>query len=297
MKVNGHDVEQVRTFSEKELDDLIKQSPYYGATSNDVDWVEKVRMQGGVQKWVDHSISVTVNLPEDITEDVVAQVYMAAWESGCKGITVYREGSRSGVLISDKDKKEEKTVSEIIKESDAPRRPKKLECDILRFQNNHEKWIGFIGLYGENDDPYEIFTGMLDSFPVPNYVEKGWIVKEKNNGDPSRYDFVYIDKDGYEQTMKGLNRAFNPLYWTVAKLISGILRHGMPIPILYNLIDTLDLGDDSISSWKNGVKRMFKKFIKDGTEVTGHSCPECQNEKLKFQDGCVSCDCGWSKCS
>lgn len=296
MKVNGHNVEDVRKQSDDYLKELIKLSPYNNATSADVDWVEKVRMQGEVQKWVDHSISVTVNLPENVTEDVVAKVYMTAWESGCKGITVYREGSRSGVLISNKDKKEDKTVSEIIKDNDAPKRPKKVECEIMRFQNNHEKWIGFLGLYGKDKRPIELFTGMIDSFPIPTYVDKGWIVKEKNGDNKSRYDFVYIDKDGYEQTIKGLNRAFNPNFWNIAKLISGILRHGMPIPNVYNLIDTLEL-EDGIVSWKTGVKRMFKKFIKDGTEVTGQKCPECQNEKLKFQDGCVSCDCGWSKCS
>jgi ribonucleoside-diphosphate reductase alpha chain len=296
LKVKGYNVDEVKLYSQNDLQKLVELSPYFGATSNDVDWVEKVKMQGRVQKWVDHSISVTVNLPEDISEEIVAKVYMAAWESGCKGITVYREGSRSGVLVSDK-KEEKKSVDEIIKESNAPKRPKKLECDILRFQNNHEKWIGFIGLYGKDKQPYEIFTGMLDSFSVPHYVEKGWIVKEKDNG-VSRYDFVYIDKDGYEQVMKGLNRAFNPLYWTVAKLVSGLLRHGMPIPIIYNLLDSLNLGEENtITSGKNGIKRMFKKFIKDGTEVSGHKCPECGNEKLKFQDGCVSCDCGWSKCS
>ena len=251
-------------------------------------------MQGAVQKWVDHSISVTVNLPEETAEDIVAKVYIAAWESGCKGITVYRDGSRSGVLIS--DKKQDKTVSEIIKETTAPKRPEKLECDILRFQNNHEKWIGFTGLLEKR--PYEIFTGILESFPIPHYVEKGWIVKVKEVGsENSRYDFVYTDKDGYEQTMKGLNRAFNSAFWNYARLISGILRHGMPIPNVISLVNTLHLDEDGILSWKNGVNRMLKKHIKNGTVVKGLKCPDCGNEKLKYQDGCVSCDCGWSKCS
>jgi ribonucleotide reductase alpha subunit len=229
-------------------------------------------------------------------KDVDSYIINGVAVHNCKGITVYRDGSRSGVLISDK-KIDKKTGIEIIKETHAPKRPKKLECNIVKFQNNHEKWIGFVGLYGEDKKPYEIFTGTNDSFLIPNYVEKGWIIKEKDyETNVSRYDFLYIDKDGYEQTLKGLNRAFNSAFWNYAKLISGILRHGMPIPSIISLIDTLHLDENSISSWKNGVKRMLKVFIKDGTVATGIKCPECGNEKLKYQDGCVSCDCGYSKC-
>ena len=293
MEINGYDLEEVRKYSEEQLNDLISKSPYNKATSNDVDWVEKVRMQGEIQKWVDHSISVTVNLPNDATEEIVSKVYMAAHEHGCKGITVYRDGSRNGVLITNK----EKSSAEGIKETTAPKRPKKIACDVIRFQNQREKWIGFTGIYGEDKKPYEIFTGMLDSFTIPSYVENGWIIKEKDyETNISRYDFVYTDKDGYEQVVKGLNRAFNSDYWNYAKLISGILRHGMPLTSVNSLIDTLKLDDNSLSTWKSGVKRMLKKYIKDGTVAKGVKCPDCGNTKLRYQDGCCTCDCGWSKC-
>ena len=259
-------------------------------------------MQGQVQKWVDHSISVTVNLPKDTTEEIVSQVYLEAWKSGCKGITVYRDGSRSGVLVS--NNKEEKSVDELIRESNAPKRPKILECDILRFQNNKEKWIGFVGLI--NGQPYEIFTGKLDSFQVPTFVESGWIKKNKETKKDddgkeyksSRYDFVYVDKDGYEQEMRGLSRAFDREYWNYGKMCSAILRHGMPIPSTINLIDSLYLNGDSVVSWKSGIKRMLKKYIIDGENVQGQKCPECGNTELKFESGCVQCPkCGWSRCS
>lgn len=297
LKIKGYNLDDVKKYDENELKELIKLSPYHNATSADVNWVEKVKMQGRVQQWVDHSISVTVNLPENTTEEIVSKVYLAAWESGCKGITVYRDGSRSGVLIS--DKKQDKSVSDIIKETNAPKRPKKIECDVLRFKNNHEKWIGFTGLYGDDKRPYEIFTGIEESFPIPTYVKKGWIVKEKVKEDNimvSRYDFLYVDKDGYDQTIKGLNRAFNPIFWNYARLLSGVLRHGMPIPNVISLVDTLHIDEDGISSWKTGVKRMFKEYIKNGTEVKGGVCPDCGNTKLIYQSGCASCDCGWSKC-
>lgn len=298
--INNYDVEEVKSLSQLELNKIIEKSPYYKATSNDVDWVEKVNMQGQVQKWVDHSISVTVNLPNDSTEKVVSDVYLTAWKSGCKGITVYRDGSRNGVLISDT---KEKSVDDIIKENNAPKRPSKLECDILRFQNNKEKWIGFVGLI--KGHPYEIFTGKLDSFQIPTFVENGWIKKIKeikvdDDGKEyksSRYDFVYIDKDGYEQEMRGLSRAFDREFWNYGKMCSAILRHGMPIPSTINLIDSLDLNGDSIVSWKSGIKRMLKKYIKEGDDVKGQKCPECGNTDLKFESGCVSCPkCGWSKC-
>jgi len=297
---NNYDVEKVKQFSSDKLLEVVAKSPYYKATSNDVNWVEKVKMQGQVQKWVDHSISVTVNLPNDTTEEIVSQVYLEAWKSGCKGITVYRDGSRSGVLVSDN----EKSVDELIKESNAPKRPVKLECDILRFQNNKEKWIGFVGLL--NGQPYEIFTGKLDSFQVPTFVENGWIKKNKETKKDqdgkdyksSRYDFIYVDKDGYEQEMRGLSRAFDREYWNYGKMCSAILRHGMPVPSTINLIDSLNLNGDSVVSWKSGIKRMLKKYIKEGEEVVGQKCPECGNTKLQFESGCVSCPkCGWSRCS
>jgi len=301
LKTTGFDVNKVVSMSQDELDKLVEKSPYYKATSNDVDWVEKVKMQGEVQKWVDHSISVTVNLPENTTEEIVNKVYLTAWQSGCKGVTVYRDGCRSGVLIA--DKKDKTSFEDIIMESNAPKRPKVLKCDILRFQNNKEKWIGFVGLM--NDRPYEIFTGLLDSFQVPTFVENGWIkkVKEIKKDDEgkdvkvSRYDLVYTDKDGYEQEMRGLSRAFDREYWNYGKLMSGILRHGMPLPNVLSLIDSLNLKGDSIVSWKVGVKRMLKRYLKDGEIVQGHTCPDCGAE-LRFESGCVSCSakCGWSKC-
>jgi len=302
LNANKYDVEEVKNLPQDELDDIVKKSPYYKATSNDVDWVEKVKMQGAVQKWVDHSISVTVNLPKETTEEVVAKVYLEAWKSGCKGVTVYRDGSRSGVLVS--DNKEEKSVEQIIKESHAPKRPKTVECDILRFQNNKEKWIGFVGLI--EGQPYEIFTGKLDSFQIPTFVENGWIKKVKetrkdedgNDIRKSRYDFVYVDKDGYEQEMRGLSRAFDREFWNYGKMCSAILRHGMPVPSTINLIGSLNLNGDTIVSWKTGVKRMLKKYIKEGEDVQGQECLECGNKDLKFESGCVQCPkCGWSRCS
>ncbi|NPV12960.1 MAG: adenosylcobalamin-dependent ribonucleoside-diphosphate reductase [Ignavibacteria bacterium] len=302
LNINNYDIKNVMNLSQEELNKLVEKSPYYKATSNDVDWVEKVRMQGEIQKWVDHSISVTVNLPANVTEEIVHKVYLTAWKSGCKGVTVYRDGSRGGVLGS-LDKKEKQQIEDIIMESHAPKRPKMLKCDILRFQNNKEKWIGFVGLL--NDKPYEIFTGLLDSFQVPTFVENGWIKKvkeiKKDEGKDvkvSRYDFVYIDKDGYEQEIRGLSRAFDREYWNYAKLMSGILRHGMPLPNVISLIDSLNLKGDSIVSWKVGVKRMLKRYLKDGEIVKGQTCPDCGNDHLKFESGCVICSsCGWSKCS
>jgi len=297
MKENGYDISDMNKYSSEDLNKMVKKSPYYKATSNDVDWVEKVKMQGDIQKWVDHSISVTVNLPKDTTEEIVAKVYTTAWESGCKGITVYRDGSRSGVLVTETKKSE--NVNDIIKKNNAPKRPKRLKCEILRFQNNKEKWIGFTGLL--ENEPYEVFTGLLESISIPNYIESGWIVKNRDKNGKSRYDFEYTDRDGYVQTYNGLSRAFNKEYWNYGKLISGVIRHGMPIPNLINLIDSLDM-PDSIVSWKSGVKRMLKKYIKDDIEINDQKCPICGN-KLTFTDGCLSCTdtkekegCGWSKC-
>ncbi len=291
--INGYSLDDIQNYTQEELDELVKKSPFYKATANDVDWLEKVRMQGSIQKWIDHSISVTVNLPKETTKDVVADVYKEAWKSGCKGITVYRDGSRTGVLVSDTEK-----INEILKENNAPKRPKNLQADVLMFQNHSEKWIGFIGKL--DDKPYEMFTGLLESFPIPSYVEQGIIRKNKID-DKSSYDFIYIDKDGYEQTMRGLSRAFNKEYWNYGKLISAVIRHGMPIPSLVNVVSSLDL-PDLIVSWKSGVVRMFKKYIKDNEVSADQKCPECGN-KLTFTDGCLSCKdtpekegCGWSKC-
>ena len=303
LEVNGYDYDEVKTYTQEKLDELVKLSPYYKATSNDVDWEEKVKMQGEIQKWIDHSISVTVNLPENTTEDVVSEIYKTAWSSGCKGMTIYREGSRSGVLISNEkhdkhEKKQTKSVDQIIKENNSPKRPQKLECEIIRFNNNKEKWIGFTGLL--NGRPYEIFTGILENFQIPTFVERGWIAKAKDENGASRYDFVYIDKDGYEQEMKGLSRAFNREFWNYAKLISGVLRHGMPIPNVINLIDTLDLGGDNITSWKSGVKRMLKRFITEVVKAEGETCPSCGGTNVVRTGGCIQClepGCGWSKCS
>jgi ribonucleoside-diphosphate reductase alpha chain len=301
LKANNYDVDEVLNMKTEDLDKIIKISPYYLATSNDVNWVEKVKMQGEVQKWVDHSISVTVNLPENTTEEIVSNVYLEAWKSGCKGITVYRDGSRSGVLVSNEEKPAQAAVEDLY--NNAPKRPKIVKCDILRFQNNKEKWIGFVGLL--NGKPYEIFTGLYDSFQVPSFVEDGWIkkVKETKKDEDgkdmkySRYDFVYLDKDGIEQELRGLSRAFDREYWNYGKLMSGILRHGMPIPNVISLIDSLSLKGDTIVSWKSGIKRMLKKYIKDGEELTGQSCPQCGSSELRFESGCVTCsNCGYSRC-
>jgi len=297
MKINGYDTSDMNKYTSDDLNEMVKKSPYQNATSADVDWVEKVKMQGKIQKWVDHSISVTVNLPEDATEEIVGKVYTTAWESGCKGVTVYRENSRAGVLVSETKKKE--NVNEIIKQNDAPKRPKKLKCEILRFQNNKEKWIGFTGLL--EGAPYETFTGLLESISIPGNIDEGYIVKFKDKNGKSRYDFEYEDKDGYQQVYKGLSRAFNKEYWNYGKLISGVIRHGMGIPNVINLIDSLDM-PDTIVSWKSGIKRMLKKYIKDNADTGGQTCPMCGN-KLTFTDGCLTCldtkdkeGCGWSKC-
>lgn len=307
LKVNKYNVDEVISMSDDKLEEIIKKSPYYKATSKDVDWIEKVKMQGSIQKWVDHSISVTVNLPENISEELVQEIYLMAWKSGCKGMTIYREGSRSGVLVSknDKNKESSNNVSDNNQpfETHAPKRPKLLECDVFRFQNNKEKWIAFVGLL--NGRPYEIFTGLYDSFQVPSFVTKGYIkklkeIKKDENGVDvkiSRYDFIYYDKDGIEQEMKALSRAFNREYWNYAKLISGILRHGMPLKNVINLIESLNFDNDNITSWKNGVKRILKLYIKDGEEVKNKTCPMCAMESLKFESGCITCsNCGYSKC-
>ncbi len=305
LEINGYDVGKVKMMKENELSDIIKKSPYHKATSNDVDWVEKVRMQGKVQKYVDHSISVTVNLPNDISEDMVSKVYEASWKSGCKGVTVYREGSRQGVIVSHDDK----SIEEQMKENNAPRRPKRLDCEVIRFTNNKEKWIGFLGIFEELEGekfPYELFTGLVESIQIPNYVEHGVIIKikekDKNDVEHKRYDFEYVDRDGYKVTMQGLNRAFNREFWNYSKMVSAFLRHKLHLPSVLNIVDSLNMstnGEEEMNfgTWKAGVKRILKKWIKDFAELTGDVCPECGGGNLSYNGGCKTCsDCGWGKC-
>jgi ribonucleoside-diphosphate reductase alpha chain len=296
LKIKGYNVDEVASYDEEELNAIIKESPYYQATANDVNWVNKVKMQGAIQKWVDHSISVTVNVPEDISEEMVGKIYVTGWESGCKGITVYRDGSRSGVLVKDdKNKKKEEQLT--IMETHAPKRPRVLEADIVKFNNNHEKWIAVVGLI--EGRPYEIFTGRAeDSFSILGHIDKGWVIRSKTAGGRSRYDFQYEDNDGYKTTIEGLSRTFNQEYWNYAKLISGVLRHGMPIAFVVDMVDNLHLSDESLNTWKNGVQRALKKYIPDGTKIEGQECPECNSgEGLMFKEGCLTCsDCGYSKC-
>tara|TARA_R110001606_G_scaffold380033_1_gene540354 strand:+ start:549 stop:3104 length:2556 start_codon:yes stop_codon:yes gene_type:complete len=294
MEVNGIDAD--KNFSQEELDVLIKKSPYYKATSNDVDWMSKVTMQGAVQKWVDHSISVTINLPNDANEDLVGELYLKAWEVGCKGVTVYRDGSRAGVLISNDEKKEEN--QENVLTSFPVIRPEVLEADVVRFQNKKEKWIAFIGLV--DDKPYEVFTGLVDDedgILIPRWVENGLIIKSRNEDGTSRYDFQYKNKRGYKTTIEGLSHKFNPEFWNYAKLFSGTLRHGMPIDKIVELIQSLQLDSESINTWKNGVVRALKRYVEDGTKVKGHTCENCKSDSLIYQEGCLTCqDCGSSKC-
>ena len=291
LKLKGYTTEQIDKMEDKEIDRLIAQSPYYKATSADIDWVNKVKMQGAIQKWVDHSISVTVNIPKETSEEIVSTIYQTAWESGCKGCTIYRDGSRHGVLVS---KSENKNCNEFI-ESKAPKRPKKLEAEVVRFKNDKEDWIAVVGMYEHR--PYEIFTGRAENFVLPKWVEKGWVIRVKEKGDEhARYDFQFLDQDGYPVTIGGLSRMFKKEYWNYAKLISGILRHGMPIPNVVELIGKLNFDVDSITTWSNGVARALKRYIKDGTE-TGETCPDC-GAKIIYTGGCKSCpNCGWSKCS
>ncbi len=291
LQENGYDMEEVKHIKESDLQDIIRRSPYYKATANDVDWVAKVHMQGAVQKWVDHSISVTVNVPGDVTQELVGEIYKTGWESGCKGITVYRDGSRSGVLVKD-NKKEKKNE---FKETEAPKRPKVLEAEIVRFNNADEKWVAVVGVL--NDRPYEIFTGKAEGFYLPPSIEKGWVIKNKLKSGEKRYDFQFEDKDGYKVTIEGLSRSFHKEYWNYAKLISGILRHGMPLPSVVNVIDDLSLHSDRLHTWKNGVVRALKKFIPDGTKAKGRICNNCNQESVIYQEGCLTCQsCGESKC-
>ena len=298
MTVNGYD--PTKRYTQEEIDELVEKSPYYKATSNDVDWLMKVKMQGRIQKWVDHSISVTINLPNDVDEALVNRLYVEAWRSGCKGCTVYRDGSRSGVLLStQKDKKDKKeelppckppTVVEV--------RPKVLEAEVVRFQNNKEKWVAFVGLL--DGHPYEIFTGLQDDeegISLPKSVTTGRIIKNIDEEGNKRYDFQFENKRGYKTTIEGLSEKFNKEYWNYAKLISGVLRWRMPIDRVIKLVDSLQLDSENINTWKNGVERALKKYVTDGTSAEGQKCPNCGNETLVYQEGCLICKtCGTSRC-
>jgi len=284
-----------KRYTQEEIDAMIEQSPYYKASANDIDWVQKVKMQGRVQKWVDHSISVTINLPGDVDEELVNRLYIEAWKSGCKGCTVYREGSRAGVLISTTGECEPCPEPPVI----VAKRPRELEADIVKFQNNKEKWIAFVGLI--NDRPYEIFTGIADDemFLIPKSITQGKIIKVKDENGKKRYDFQYEDRFGYSNIVGGLSHMFAPEYWNYAKLISSVLRFGMPIPDVVNLVSSLHLNDENINTWKNGVERALKKYIPDGTVVTkGNLCPDCKSEgTLVYREGCLTCSgCAYSKC-
>ncbi|MBK8881282.1 MAG: adenosylcobalamin-dependent ribonucleoside-diphosphate reductase [Bacteroidales bacterium] len=286
LKLNGYDSDEVTRMRDEEIESIIAKSPYYKATANDVDWIAKVRMQGAIQKWVDHSISVTINLPADAKEELVSELYLTAWKSGCKGATVYRDGSRNGVLIAGK--------SEIRQER--AKRPKSLDCDVIRFNINEERWVAFVGL--KESKPYEIFTGIADDevFPIPKSIVKGKIIKIKDDDGKTRYDFQYTDKYGYKKNIEGLSHMFNSEFWNYAKLISGVLRHEMPIADVVNLIQSLRLDSESINNWKNGVERALKRYIPNGTKAKG-KCGECGSENLVYEEGCLICkDCGSSKC-
>ena len=293
MEKNGYDTAKLQSISDEELDKWLKASPYYGATANDIDWVAKVRMQGAIQKWVDHSISVTVNLPNDVTEELVADVYRTAWECGCKGVTVYRDGCRDGVLLDAKKAERGKG------DDDARarlKRPKSIPADIVRFKNGSEDWIAFVGL--QDDRPYEVFTGKIeeDAMYIPRKITKGRIIKVREADGTKRYDFQYVDRYGYTNTIGGISRLFDEEFWNYAKLISGVLRHGMPIDKVVHLIDGLHLNSESINTWKTGVQRALKQYIADGTRSKG-ICPQCGHEEMAYQNGCLTCmSCGYSKC-
>lgn len=290
METKGHDI--TKNYSQEELDKLVAQSPYYKATSNDVDWMKKVHMQGQVQKWVDHSISVTINLPADASEELVGKLYVEAWKSGCKGVTVYRDGSRAGVLISNNEKKDE------VAGKFPKKRPQELEADVVRFQNNKEKWIAFVGLI--DGKPYEVFTGLADDedgILLPKSVQDGKIIKNREEDGTSRYDFQFSNKRGYKTTIEGLSYKFDKEFWNYAKLISGVLRHSMPIEDVLDLVAGLQLDSESINTWKNGVERALKKYIPNGTVARKGHCENCGSDELIYQEGCLICkSCGSSKC-
>ena len=303
MEAQGIDTTQ--RYTQEEIDALVARSPYYKATANDVDWLMKVKMQGAIQKWVDHSISVTVNLPNSVDEALVNQLYQEAWRSGCKGCTIYRDGSRSGVMVSVSKKDGKKASAQPTEEMPPCKhpevtevRPKVLDCDVVRFQNNKEKWLAFVGLL--DGYPYEIFTGLQDDdegIMLPKSVVKGKIIKQVNEDGTKRYDFQFENKRGYKTTVEGLNEKFNPEYWNYAKLISGVLRYRMPIDHVIKLVGQLQLDDESINTWKNGVERALKKYVSNGTKAKGQKCPNCGGETLVYQEGCLICtNCGASRC-
>ena len=300
MEANG--IDTAKKYTQEEIDQLVARSPYYKATANDVDWLMKVRMQGAIQKWVDHSISVTVNLPSDVDEALVNKLYVEAWRSGCKGCTIYRDGSRSGVMISVPKKENKAAAESSVPPCKHPEvtevRPQVLECEVVRFQNNKEKWVAFVGLL--NGYPYEIFTGLQDDeegIVLPKTVTKGKIIKQVDENGRKRYDFQFENKRGYKTTVEGLSEKFNPEYWNYAKLISGVLRYRMPIEHVIRLVSSLQLKSESINTWKNGVERALKKYITDGTEAKGQKCPVCGQETLVYQEGCLICkNCGASRC-
>ncbi|MCK4747620.1 MAG: ribonucleoside-diphosphate reductase, adenosylcobalamin-dependent, partial [Bacteroidales bacterium] len=289
LEANGYDTDEVKNMENDSIRKIIEKSPYYKATSKDVDWIAKVKMQGQIQKWVDHSISVTINLPRDANEELVSELYMTAWQSGCKGCTIYRDGSREGVLVANDNDDDD---------LDGHKRPRVLDAEIIRFNNNDKGWIAFVGL--KNGQPYEIFTGIEDDeiFPIPHSIKKGKIIKNKEENGTTRYDFQYIDKYGYKNTLGGLSHIFDPEFWNYAKLISGVLRHGMPIPNAVALVSSLRLDSDTINTWKAGVERALKKYIPDGTKVKSkEKCQECGSGSLVYQEGCLICtSCGSSKC-
>lgn len=301
MNINGIEVKD--NYTQEQIDEIVAKSPYYKATSNDVDWLNKVKMQGAVQKWVDHSISVTINLPNDVSEDMVNKLYVEAWKSGCKGCTVYRDGSRSGVLISLKNEKKKSTENAAPSPADengfvTHKRPIELDADVVRFQNNKEKWIAFIGLI--DGKPYEIFTGIADDDEgifCPKSVSKGKIIKVIDENGQKRYDFQFVNKRGFKTTIEGLSEKFNPEFWNYAKLISGVLRYRMPIAQVLKLVGSLELDNQSINTWKVGVERALKKYLPNGEKASGQTCPNCGQESLVYQEGCLICtNCGTSRC-
>ncbi|MBR5133595.1 MAG: adenosylcobalamin-dependent ribonucleoside-diphosphate reductase [Alistipes sp.] len=294
LEINGYDTTNLQNISEEELDKMLQASPYFKATANDIDWVAKVKMQGAIQKWVDHSISVTVNLPNEVSEELVADVYRTAWESGCKGITVYRDGCRDGVLL---DLKAKDTSKKLCNGGESIRRPESIPADIVRFKNGSEDWIAFVGK--QDDRPYEIFTGKIeeDAMYIPKTITNGHILKVSEKDGSKRYDFQYQDRYGYINTIGGISRLFDEEFWNYAKLISGVLRYGMPIDKVVQLVDGLHLDSETINTWKNGVERALKQYIKDGTRGKGR-CPQCGQENMAYQNGCLTCmACGYSKCS
>ena len=301
MKASG--ISTDKEYTQEEIDALVERSPYHKATANDVDWISKVRMQGAMQKWVDHSISVTVNLPNDVDEELVNTLYLTAWEAGCKGCTIYREGSRDGVLLSTKKKEEKKepelpTLPFTADGKEPLKRPDELEADIIRFQNNKERWIAFIGM--RDGRPYEIFTGIDDEdegLYIPKRVTQGKIIKVYEADGSKHYDFEFSNKRGLRTTVAGLDEKFNPEFWNYAKFISSVLRYGMPIDQVVNLVRGLDLGNESINTWKNGVERALRRYITSGTVADGQTCPNCGSHQLVYQEGCLICkDCGTSRC-